>query len=153
MMTELCQELRNWFDRNQKKYLGRFEIKNGNLNSLDAPLELLDGQYFRIIGSVFNDGVHKYECINDTLHDESFKGAVWAMAVPPEVIALAEDISDWQDKYGKADSTAMSPYNSESFGGYSYSKSSGGGYGTSISGNGNGWKGMFADRLNRWRKI
>ena len=59
---------------------------------------------------------------------------------------------EWSDKYLGVDSAAMSPFNSESFGGYSYSKSGG----SSSSGNvdlSGTWQGAFADRLNNWRKI
>lgn len=148
-LTELCQELRNWFDRGMPKYFGKFKIQNGTL----VDINFLNGQYYRIIGSVFNDGVHKSNDEKDVLVDEEFNGAVWAMAIPPVVVALSEDISRWMDLYGDVTSQAMSPYNSESFGGYSYSKSSGG----SSSGGGNdgsaSWTSVFADRLNRWRKI
>lgn len=154
IMTEMCQELRNWFDRNQPKYHGTFRIIDGVISCDDWQMDILDDQYFRIIGSVFNDGVHQKGLESDALHDETFYGSVWAMAVPPAVIALAEEIENWQGKYGSVDSASMSPFNSESFGGYSYSKSTGGGsyYGDGTGG-GNGWKSAFADRLNRWRKI
>lgn len=151
MLTELCQELKNWFER--EIYFGTFTIEGGQLADCSF---LQDGQYFRIVGSVFNDGVHKYEPNNtqrEVLHDEEFEGAIWAMAVPPTVIALSEDISAWCTKYDSVDSVNMGPYSSESFGGYSYSRGSGG----SGSGNrGNGaptWQSMFANDLNRWRKI
>ena len=144
-LTELCQELRNWFDRGMPKYFGDFKIRDGSL----VNVSILDGQYYRIVGSVFNNGVHKSD---EALVDEDFHGAVWAMAIPPVVIALSEDIGAWMELYGGVDSQAMSPYNSESFGGYSYSKSTGGA--SSNGGNGNAdWKAAFADRLNRWRKI
>ena len=151
MLTELCQELKNWFER--EIHFGTFTIEGGQL--ADSSF-LQDGQYFRVVGSVFNDGVHKYEPTNaqrEQLHDEEFEGAIWAMAVPPTVIALSEDISAWRTKYDSVDSVNMGPYSSESFGGYSYSRGSGG----SDSGNrGNGaptWQSMFANDLNRWRKI
>ncbi len=150
MLTELCQELRNWFDK--ERYFDTFTIEGGQIT--DGSM-LQDGQYYRIVGSVFNDGVHKYEPNNaegETLHDEVFDGAIWAMAVPPTVIALSEKIAAWDAKYGSASSSAMSPFQSESFSGYSYSKGSG-----SNSGSGGSsvptWKSVFADELNRWRKI
>lgn len=149
MLTDLCQELRNWFD--VKRYFGTFTIEGGQL----ITDELQGGQYFRIIGSVFNDGVHKYEptiASGEVLHDEMFEGAVWAMAVPPTVVALSKKISEWQAKYGNADSAALSPYQSESFGGYSYSKGGGSGSGSGGSSVPT-WKSVFADELNRWRKI
>lgn len=142
MLTELCQELRNWFD--QKRIFGTFHIENGSID-----VDLQEGQYFRIVGSVFNDGVYQnVSKVLSSLHDEVFTGTVWAMAVPPEVIALASDIADWQKEYGAA---AQSPYVSESFGGYSYSKGSG----ASTTGGGDGsptWKSAFASRINLWRK-
>ena len=92
------------------------------------------------------------ETLHDELHDENFSGAVWAMAVPPTAIALSEEIEAWQAKYGSVDSAAMSPFNSESFGGYSYTKSTGGSYSSGSGGNPS-WQSVFADKLNRWRKI
>lgn len=146
MLTELCQELRNWFDR--ERHFGTFEISGGVLT---APF-LVDGQYYRILGSVFNDGVHQYGHESDgELEDETFDGAVWALAIPKAVINLATEIAEWQTKYGAVGSAAMSPFNSESFGGYSYSKSAGGG--SSGASGASGWKAAFASRLNAWRKL
>ena len=144
MLTEICQELKNWFDL--ERHFGVFTIEDGELS---LPF-LMDGQYYRICGSVFNDGVHKYG--EDSLADEIFDGAVWAMAVPPAVIALDTDITAWQEKYGGAESGAMSPFTSESFGGYSYSKGSRSGSGGDEAGAGS-WQSAFANRLNLWRKI
>lgn len=141
MLSEICHDIRNYFETS--KVFGKFVIQNNNIENL----QLQQGQYFRIVGSVFNDGVHVYPPTD--LVDEEFTGAVWAMAVPKEVIALASDIEDWVDKYGGIDSANMSPYNSESFGGYSYSKSGGG---ASADGTGT-WQKTFANRLNKYRKI
>ena len=145
MLTELCQELRNWFER--KKIFGTFTIEDGNINLPDGSLQ--SGQYFRIVGSVFNDGVHKYDPESESqLVDEVFEGAIWSMGVPPAVVDLSERISEWVTKYGDS---VSSPYQSESFGGYSYQKAS--------SGQGNAgsssptWQSTFASELNRWRKI
>jgi hypothetical protein len=141
-LTELCQELRNWFERD--KFFGEFTIENGTINVPDGSLQ--DGQFFRVIGSVFNDGVHKYG--EGELTDEVFKGAIWSMAVPPAVIDLSERISAWVTKYGES---VSSPYSSESFGGYSYVKASGVGQGNATSGP--TWQSTFASELNRYRKI
>ena len=145
MLTELCKEINNWFTYNMPKYFGTFVIDNGKF---EYDFGLQEGQPFRIVGSIFNDGVHLY---NDglKLHDETFEGAVWA--IPPEVIALSQEIDAWKAKYQSVDSPAMSPFNSESFGGYSYSKGGGSSSGNiDLSGT---WQGVFADRLNQWRKI
>ena len=143
MLTELCQELRNWFVREQ--HMGKFEIADG---SIDAPF-LLDGQYYRIVGSVFNDGVHRYGY--DTLEDETFDGAVWALAIPEPVIKLAAEIDAWRERYETADSSAMSPYMSESFGGYSYQKGSA--LTSKNTSGGTSWKTVFSSQLNTWRKL
>lgn len=144
MLTELCQELRNWFDLDRR--YGEFTISGGALTAdfLSA------GQYYRIKGSIFNDGVHQYGSEND-LVDETFNGEVWAMGVPKAVVELAEQIEAWKAKYENIDSQSMSPFQSESFGGYSYSKTSAAsGSATLIP---TGWKAVFASALNRWRKI
>ena len=146
MLTELCQELRNWFDRDHDKWIGEITISGGNLTADGEEIELLEGQHFRIIGSLLNDGVYKYPA---ELNDETFDGAVWSMAIPPSVVELADRISQWLE-----DNAAQinSPYQSESFGGYSYSLKSGSGSGNG-SGDGLSWKDHFADDLNRWRKL
>lgn len=143
MLAELCQELHNWFE--VEKFFGEFEIVDGSL-IVDG---LQQGQYFRIIGSVFNDGVYQYPATD--LTDEVFDGAVWAMAIPSEVVALAAAIDEWRAKNETADSAAMSPFQSESFGGYSYTKGSGGN--SSGGGSGVGWQEVFCNKLNRWRKM
>ena len=154
-LYELCKELKNFFDR--EKWIGQIEIKSnvitykGGQTFLGSrTVELQDGQYFRIVGSVFNDGVFVYPATS--LHDETFDGAVWAMAVPPEVIALSKEIDKWVELYGGADSSAMSPFQSESFGGYSYSKGSKSRASDSNGENPNTWQSAFSDRLKLWRK-
>ena len=141
ILTELCQELRNWFcDEDSDVYEGTYTVENGKLS---LPF-LLNGQYFRIKGSVFNDGVQKYD-ENLELQDETFTGTIWAMKIPQAVLELADEIESWNEKNGEA---VTSPYQSESWGGYSYSLKSGGAESGSI-----GWKTVFASSLNRWRKL
>lgn len=142
MLYELCLELNNFFE--YARYIGNVAIVDGNVQT-DL---LADGQYFRIIGSVFNDGVYQYP--QRQLKDEVYHGGLWAMAVPPEVIALNAEIDAWKNKYMSIDGEAMSPYQSESFGGYSYTKASGSGNsGRSTA----GWQDIFKGKLDKWRKI
>lgn len=150
MLTLLCEYLRNWFDEECYKVIGTITIADGGISVRNNPITLKNGQYFRVIGSVYNDGVHQFP--DYSLSDETFEGAIWEMKVPQQVVDLAEDISKWVEKYGSADSPAMSPFNSESFAGYSYSK------GTGASGpDGNesstSWQSVFKSRLNMWRKL
>lgn len=139
-ITDFCAEVHNWFVKELR--FGVFEIKNGSLDVDD----LQEGQYFRIMGSVFNDGVYQYPTTE--LRDESFRGSIWYMAVPPDVIQLIADMTDWETQNA---ATLNSPYSSESFGGYSYTKASG-----SASAGGDGSVtafSHFADKLKRWRKV
>ena len=148
MLSELCKELNNWFDRGQPRLHGAFEIRNGKIIDADFTGAIKTNQYFRIIGSVFNDGVYK-NTESLQLTDEIFVGSVWLMAVPSAIISLADEIATWQAKFGGVDSVNMSPYNSESFGGYSYSKSGGG----SASDGGGSWQAAFGNRLKMYRKV
>lgn len=116
MLEWLCAFLRNWFD--QRRIFGAFEIVDGSLDLTEFGAQ--DGQYIRIIGSTFNDGVYSYPVSG--LTDETYDGAVWLMAVPPAVKSLAAQMDDWQAQNGGATQT---PYLSESFAGYSYTKASG----------------------------
>lgn len=77
MLEELMRECRNWFVAPNGVHLGTFTVKEG---SIALPF-LVYGQYFRIVGSVFNDGVYEYG--NVYLQDETFEGAIWALSVPP----------------------------------------------------------------------
>ena len=148
MLSEVCAYLRNYFDKGQPKTYGEITIENGTL-STDCSLK--PNQYFRIIDSTFNDGVYKNDS-NLQLVNETFNGAVWAMACPPDFISIVGEISEYQTKYGAVDSPTMSPFNSESFGGYSYSKQNGGSSDTSKDKSGT-WQGAFGARLAKWRKI
>lgn len=132
MIDEICASLHNYFAVDIVP--GEYTVNDGEIT---LPF-LAAGQFFRVVGSVFCDGV--YRCGDKLPADETFDGAVWAMAIPPALEAIAVEIEEWKAK--NADVLA-SPYQSESFGGYSYTKGS-----DSAS-----WQGAFASRLNRWRKI
>ena len=137
MLTEICAELRNWFVVPNGVHIQTYTISGGSISPSDF---LQDGQYFRIVGSVFNDGVYRYPAHD--LVDETFKGAVWAMAVPPAVVELAAEI----EEYNKSDAGKPSSYISENFGGYGYTKA------TDANGLPVGWRSVFKNELKRWRK-
>lgn len=153
MLGLVCAEIRNFFTWESDKHIGDFAIDGGVITpSFDYKTD-----YIRISGSRKNDGVYKVSDILDTeknpLVDEgTFHGGIWEMSVPRDFIALVEEIEAWQDKYGGVNSENMSPFQSESFGGYSYSKR---GSGSSNSGSSDvpTWKSTFASRLNAYRKI
>ena len=139
MLEQVLMHLKNWFLVPGGIHEGTYTIEDGGIT---LPF-LANGQYFRICGSVFNDGLHQYPASD--LKAETFEGNVWALAVPQAVIDLATEIEAWQKKNGDA---SVSPYQSESFGGYSYSKST-----DSASGGAVTWQSAFRSRLNAWRKL
>ncbi len=136
MLDEILAEIRNYFV--VSVHSGDFEVIGGRLSPLGF---LQNGQYFRIVGSVMNDGVYRYPYSG--LTDETFSGEIWALAVPPTLIALVAEIEEYEKKAKET----VSPYTSESFGGYSYTKA------TDSNGSPLSWEKVFARRLNKWRKI
>ena len=158
MLTEICGYLHNWFDIDEyhaklPRLEGTYTISGGKLTALEELL--IDGQCFYIYGSYLNDGVHVYTN-KLTLNDETFTGLIQSMRVPPDVIAISEEAQALKDKYCGPDSMVMGPFQSESFGGYSYSKSSG----ASGANNGGGSSSsldyplsQFEGRLKRFKKL
>ena len=139
MLEQVLMNIRNWFPVKGGIYSGTFTIEDGGIT---LPF-LANGQYFRICGSLFNDGLHQYPA--DGLVDETFNGTIWALAIPKAVIELADEIGKWQEKNGEA---ASSPFSSESFGGYSYSKATDAETGGAVT-----WQSAFKQQLGAWRKI
>lgn len=149
MLGEICASIKNYFTYRDDIHIGDWSITSGAI----SPALVIPTDYIRIVGSRLNDGVHKRNKQGGfDLTDEDFHGGIWIMSPPADFIALAEEIAAWQDKNGAIDSAAMSPFNSESFGGYSYSKSGGNASGGSSSGGAN-WQSAFASRLNIYRRI
>lgn len=131
----LCGETHNYFE--SSKEINDYTIENG---SISLPF-LVKGQYYRIVGSKFNDGVYTYQDADSDLVDESFHGAVWPMNVPRAFVELSKEI----DEYNNSEAAKLSPYLSESISGhYSYTKSSA---------SDSTWQKVFAGKLKRWRKV
>lgn len=153
MLQQVMENIHNYFIKD--RHSGEFEIADATIS---LPF-ILDGQRFLIEGSALNDGVYTYHesGIKDDddnafaagvgLKDETFAGTICALAVPPAVIALSDEVKAWVEANGDA---VTSPYSSENvIGVYSYTKATGGsGAGGAIT-----WADAFRDRLNRWRKV
>lgn len=140
-LDNYCADLKNYFiaDFDKDIHLDKYTISDGTI-TLDF---LSENQYFRIVGSKFNDGVYKYDN-KLALTDETFDGAVWAMSVPP---AFLEAVTE-AENYLKTSPSGIE-YQSESFGGYSYTRAGGN----------NSSRGFWylpsvtANKLNRYRRI
>ena len=151
MLQAVCEHIHN--DFGLKWIHGTINIKDG---TLEIP-GIINNQRFKLAGSALNDGI--YTWYDGVIYDddgikavqlfpEEFEGTITLMGVPRAVIDLCTDISNWCAKYEEA---ANSPYQSESFGGYSYSK---GGTGASTGSKSPlTWEKVFASKLNPWRKL
>lgn len=138
-LYELLVYLRNFFPGEKWQFFGE-DITDKRL--LLPGLE--NGDYYLIEGSRRNNGIHVYG--NSDLRNETYSGIVTELCIPTELLILLDEINAWQEKHAEA---LQSPYQSESFGGYSYTKASESvGTGESMS-----WKTVFAPRLRMWRKI
>lgn len=137
MLETVLNHLHNWFEIRGAARYGTYSIVSGAV-ALDY---MRDGQYYKIEGSVFNDGLHKYGD-STKLVDETFTGFIIPLAVPKAVVTLADEIKVYCEKNPATDKV------SESFGGYSYTRGT--------DGNGRvtgGWQTAFRDRLNLWKKV
>ena len=161
----LCGETHNYHELD--RVVGDYAIENGNIS---LPF-LVNGQFFRIQGSKFNDGVYIYsreyiireatweDVLKDNkdwnalteeewgnlkhaeLIDESFTGAIWPMRMPRAFLKLAQEI----EEYNESEAAKPSPYTSESISGhYSYTKASAAE---------SAWENVFSAKLKRWRKV
>ena len=141
MLEAVLTHLKNWFVVPCGVHEGTYTIENSTLE-----LSFLqNGQYYRICGSIFNDGLHKYGDTEDKLQNETFTGTVWALAIPKAVVELSAKIEEWQTKNGE---TVASPFTSESFGGYSYTKAT-----DTTTGAAATWETVFRSQLNPYRKL
>ena len=143
MLYAVCRHLNNYFDK--ERIFDTFTVVTDDINAASSDLSerIAKNQFYRIVGSTFNDGIYVYPT-SGKLVPETFEGAVWLLAFPREFLDLVRDIAKWQEKYG---SDAASPYTSEAVTGvYSRTKSGG-------SAEGNSWQSAFKDRLDVWRKI
>lgn len=149
MLQQVCDFVHNYFVL--ETHVGDFIIAEGTIS---LPF-LLNGQRFKIIGSALNDGIYTYHTDGTIFDDdgvtgvvlspETFNGTVIAMGVPAAFDSIVKEIISWVDKHR---SVLDSPYQSESFGGYSYTKAAG------KSGSGAfTWQDAFRSRLNAYRKI
>lgn len=138
-LYELLLYLRNFFPGE------RWAVSNAPIQAGGIALTGLEaGDYYLIEGSKRNDGVHIYG--DNDLVGESLTGCVTECRIPSALLSIHEEINYWQQQNAEA---ITSPYQSESFGGYSYTKKSGnGGTGAAES-----WQSAFSDRLRIWRKI
>lgn len=141
MLEQVLQELHNWFPAPDGVHHGTFTVAGGRL----ALPFVRCGQYFRIVGSVFSDGLYRYGPDLPALEDETFTGAIWALAVPKAVVDLAGEIAAWEKK--DAD-IRMGPYAAESKADYSYSKAVDPRTGGAVT-----WQSAFRPRLNPYRKL
>lgn len=145
-LSRICADLRNYFIRvGQDVYTGTYTVNNHSITPLPP---LISGQYFRVVGSVLNDGVYQYGNTEsmEKLKNETFDGAIWAMRVPSSFLDL---VADYDRLNAKIEELALVSvgFASESFDGYSYTLSSGAPAELLQ------WKSRLDSELNQYRRI
>ena len=161
----LCAELNNYHDTDRIQ--GTFTIESG---SISLPF-LSENQFFRIVGSKWNDGVYIYspeswivrsstweEVMNGNLNWGELRSKNWGDLVESELIdetftgaiwpmrmpRAFLDLSKKIAEYNESDAAKPSPFLSESISGYySYTKASA---------ESTEWQTVFNSELKRWRK-
>lgn len=147
MLEEVLRYMNNRFDSDSSgnaygSACGTFTVDDGTLE-IDG---LKEGQYFWVEGSVLNDGLHLYP--ESDMRDETFDGKVVFLHIPQAVVGISDEIDAWMAKNADA---LDGPYQSESFGGYSYTKASGNAQGNETPYA--AWQLQFGARLRPWRKL
>lgn len=138
-LYEVLLYLRNFFPGERWTYVNE-PILSGKVNFCGLNI----GDYYLIEGSNRNDGLHRYG--NADLIGDTLTGYVTECCIPSALLMILDEINDWQTKNAEI---VASPFQSESFGGYSYTKANGNGG----SGAADSWQSAFASRLRIWRKI
>ena len=153
MLQTVLEYVHNMFIK--EPYPGNYAIVDGMVSPC-PPLK--EGQRFWLVGSDLNDGVYTFHqdgIMNDDdnqaagLQDETWAGTICALAVPPAVIALSEEIKQWVDKYSEQ---INSPFSSESVVGvYSYEKMAN----SKVAGGSPflSWQDVYSAQLNRCRRV
>jgi len=163
MLEQILARLNNWFIR--YSYTGNVTVSADGavLAPSEAAAILQPGKWYRILGSGFHDGVYQVpeeQAGEEELEEDVEAGAeepeeeeqsgtfsctLWALDVPAGLLNIITEMEAWQAKYGDV---VSSPYQSESFGGYSYSKA---GVSSSNSGTATVWT-QFADVLAPYKR-
>lgn len=149
MLQEMMEHINNYFVPISAKEV-TYTISGG---AISPAFGAEDGDRFLICGSQRNDGVYTWHESGITddddekaagLHDETFAGTIRVCAVPPAVLALIGEKSQWEATHS---GELSSPLAGESFNGYSYSLKTGKNGGTLT------WYDTPAGKaLERWRR-
>ena len=150
ILEQVLNHIHNWFVYDELDVDG-CAIEGG---SLPASVPIPEGAWYRIQGSLFNDGLHQHPA--DDLTDETFDGKVTVCAIPRVLLNVVDEIADYIDAMNESDAAVRgAKFQSESFGGYTYTikgdsradSASGGVSGLT------GWQAAFRTDLNPFRKI
>ncbi len=141
-VADVMRQCNNYFETGYRAT--NYSISGGVISPNDV---LRPGMWIHISGSFFWDGVWKIgegwklEGAKDDAPDDAFYGKIYFLAPPHEFLILCEEIATYTQK------SAVSPYQSETFGEYSYTKATGKNGGILS------WQEAFADRLRPYRRM
>ena len=127
MLTEVLDYIHNWFVPIKADKV-TYTVESGMIS---PAFGAEDGDRFLICGSRRNDGIYTWHAdgIKDDddnnaagLCDETFAGTIRVCAVPPAVLALSREKSEWEATHSGELNGALA---SESFNSYSYTLKTG----------------------------
>lgn len=161
----LCAETNNYHDTD--RVIDDYTIENGRIT---LPF-LSENQFFRIVGSKWNDGVYVYsqnsfivrsstweEVMNGNMNWGELRKHKWGELVEHDLVdetfhggiwpmnmpRAFLDLSKKIAEYNASEAAKISPFTSENISGYySYTKGSA---------DANAWQNVFKSELRRWRK-
>ena len=142
-MERILKYLNNYFYSFGKR--GEFEANRNVLNVKDG---FYLGQYIKVCGSNFNDGVYRIVgtedsgiCLDRALNKETFNGVIFGLKVPKNLQELNFKIESY------IESNSNNNFVSESFGDYSYTRTTGRNGGLLT------WQEAFREELKPYRKM
>ena len=150
ILEQVLNHIHNWFVYDEI-FVDDCAVEGG---SLPASVSIPNGAWYRVQGSLFNDGLHQHPA--DDLVDETFSGTVTICAIPRVLLSIVDEIADYIDAMNESDASVRgAKFQSESFDGYTYTikgdsranSASGGVSGLT------GWQAAFRTDLNPWRKM
>lgn len=138
----ILRYLNNYFYR-----FGEYGEQNIKINKLKVKGAYRVGEYVKIVGSLYNDGVYQVIGVEvgsivvaGELSDEDFTGTIFSLAIPKRIKEIAEQIQEFNRQL------SASGFESESFGDYSYTRAK------NKNGELMGWKDIFKSELALYRK-
>ena len=147
MVNTVCEVMRYCANFFEHGYIDAdFTVsEDGVLSPIDG---IVSGQYVAVQGSTLHDGVYRIEggrldAGSAFVPAEVFSGRIWLLHPPADFLNVCRMVEAFENASGKVNG----PFQSESFGAYSYTRASGANGGLLT------WQEAFSSRLRPYVKM